>query len=496
MTVPPTLGFLLLAATLAAPPAPAAAPRRITILYTADLWGTLEPCGCSADQRGGLARMATAVRRARAEGHEVLLVAGGDLLFAGPLDPERRAQDLSRARAIAGALREMGLAATVAGERDLSAGADFARKSGLPVVKGKRVGSVGFGELGSVPKAPFRVAVVHRGGAREAVGLADEARRQGVDLVLASHRDDPLADDANRAVLDAALPVVQVQGRGQSLARIDVTLAGDRSKGFEVLPGPTERAEELDLIAARRREYGRRRAAAEAAGNAALATALSGKLAELEERERALAAMPPPTVPTDRPSLQVSFIPLGPDVPEDPAFRTLMSRHYAEVGRMNLADARARGRPCPDPARDAPWYAGDSTAPRGGTRACRDCHPAAYEQWKGTRHAGALRTLERVGRQYDVDCIGCHVTGWKRPGGPCDVATTLGRENVQCEACHGPAALHALDPPGHVVRDPPAATCEECHTPEHSTGFEFGSYRKRVMAPGGGHVPGSDPTRR
>jgi hypothetical protein len=501
VTVAASLALLGAALAAGAAPSPAgaparaapAAPRKVTLVYTADLAGWLEPCGCSADQRGGLARMATALRRIRAENPDTVFVAGGDLLFEGPLDPERRARDLARARTMAAALRAMGLAATVAGERDLEAGPAFLREVGLPVVRGKRLGAVGFGEPGSVPRAPFRAEVVHRGGTREAVGLADEARRQGIDLLLASHREDLLADDANRAVLDAAVPVVQVQGRGQSLARIDVTLAGDRSKGIQVLPGPAQRAEELDLLEVRGREYARRRAAAEAAGNAPLAAALGQKIGELAERQRALAAEPPPAPPADRPSLQVTFAPLGTDVPEDPEVRRILTRHYAEMARLNLADARARGRPCPDPARDEAGYAGAATAPPGGTRSCRDCHPAAFAQWQATPHAGAYATLERGERQFDLDCVGCHVTGWKRPGGPCDVATTEGKQGVQCEACHGPGNLHAIDPPGHIVRDPPVATCEGCHTPEHSTGFEPASYRKRVLGPG--HGAGSAPTR-
>jgi hypothetical protein len=129
----------------------------------------------------------------------------------------------------------------------------------------------------------------------------------------------------------------------------------------------------------------------------------------------------------------------------------------------------------------------DEVAP-GGTRDCRNCHPAAFASWERTRHATAYATLEKGGRQFDLGCVACHVTGWKLPGGPCDVASTVGRQGVQCEACHGPSSLHAVDPPGHIARDPPASTCTGCHTPEHSTGFEPASYRKRILGPGHGAV--------
>lgn len=471
----------------------AASPRHVTVVYAADLAGWLEPCGCSADQRGGLARAATALARIRAENPDTVFVAGGDLLFGGPIDPERKAQEISAARTMAEVLRSMGLAASWPGERDLAAGKRFLASTRLPFTRSKRIGPVGFGGLGSVPPAPVRVAVVHEGGSRAAVPRADLARREGVDVLLAAHREGILDDDASRAVLDAAVPVVQVQGRGQALARIDFFLRGDRKKGFLVLPGPSQRAEEIDLLAVRRGEYGRRRAAAEAAGNGALAGALATKLDELTAREKELRAAPAPVPPADRPSMQISFVPLGDDVPEDPAVRRMLTRHYGAVARANLAAAKAAGRPCPDPARDVPSYVGVDEVPRGGSRDCRNCHPAAFASWEKTPHAVAYPTLEKGGRQFDLDCVSCHVTGWKQPGGPCDVASTVGRQNVQCEACHGPASLHAVDPPGHIVRDPPVSVCTGCHTPEHSTGFEPGSYRSRIVGPGHGDV-GKHPT--
>lgn len=78
MTPAATIAVLLLAA---------APPRHVTVVYAADLAGWLEPCGCSADQRGGLARAATALARIRAENPDTVFVAGGDLLFGGPIDP-------------------------------------------------------------------------------------------------------------------------------------------------------------------------------------------------------------------------------------------------------------------------------------------------------------------------------------------------------------------------------------------------------------------------
>ncbi len=464
---------------------PRADADHVTLVYAADLAGYLEPCGCSQDQRGGLPRAAAVLERIRAEGQPVVFVAGGDLLFESAPTAESRPQDLLKARAVGQALRAMGLAASAAGERDLFAGERFARASGVPFGPA-RLGPVGFGELGRVPGAPVRVGVLHEGGTRAGLRHAEEARRAGLVLLFASHRDDLLADDANRALLDAPVPVVQVQGRGQSLARVDLYLRGDRSRGFTVLPGAAERDEELDLAEERRLEYVRRREGALAAGQADLARALAAKVAELEARSRELRAQPLPAPPTDRPSLRVSFIPLLPSLPEDPGIRAVVARYYREAARRNLALARSRGKPCPPAGPGRASYVGAADATRGEARACKTCHAAAYEQWKTTRHAAAFETLARAGRQYDLDCVSCHVTGWQRPGGACNVVATRGRRDVQCEACHGPASLHAADPPGHIERAPSEEVCRGCHTPERSTHFEYTAYRALVVGPGHG----------
>ena len=484
--------FLLIALATSAPaPAPAASPpAQLTVVYTADLGGHLEPCGCTVDQRGGLARMAAVLARIRAEGQPVVFVGGGDLLFDTRPEGEERRQAISAARTAAQALRRMRLDATLSGERDAYLGPAFLAELGLPVTDGRLLSAgatkVGFGPLGRVPAAPVRLAVLQEGGTRAGAARAEEARRGGVSVLFTSHRANLLDDDVNRVLLDGPVPVVQVQGRGQSLARVDLFLRGDRSRGFEVLPAAAERDEELELLEARRVEYARRRAAALAEQQAELAQALATKLEELAARALALRSKPLPGPPLDRPSLRVSFIPLTQELPEDPAVHALLARHHEAVGRENLARARAEARPCPPPAPGAATFIGTEEAPHGGVSSCKGCHPEAVAQWETTKHARAWATLVKGGRTHDLDCVSCHVTGWKEPGGACSVAATEGRRDVQCESCHGPASLHAFDPPGHIVRAPGEERCRTCHTPEHSTRFEPTSFFKGVLGPGHG----------
>ena len=136
-----------------------------------------------------------------------------------------------------------------------------------------------------------------------------------------------------------------------------------------------------------------------------------------------------------------------------------------------------------------------SPPPRGqasytGTESCTDCHADQVAFWKKTVHATAWQTLVDRGQQFDLDCIGCHVTGWDRPGG-----SNLGHNDklrdVQCETCHGPGSIHVarggLEKPFAIKRGPDSDLCaSQCHTREHSDTFQLEAYLRDVVGPGHG----------
>jgi hypothetical protein len=127
-----------------------------------------------------------------------------------------------------------------------------------------------------------------------------------------------------------------------------------------------------------------------------------------------------------------------------------------------------------------------------GNEACADCHDDAVTFWNKTVHATAWKTLVDRGQQFDLDCIGCHVTGWERPGG-----SNLGHNDklrdVQCEACHGPGSIHIAkggkEKPAAIRRMPAADLCaSQCHTKEHSDTFQLDAYLRDVVGPGHGEA--------
>ena len=114
-----------------------------------------------------------------------------------------------------------------------------------------------------------------------------------------------------------------------------------------------------------------------------------------------------------------------------------------------------------------------------GADKCRRCHEAQYTQWLTTPHAKAQMTLASHSDPADPKCVGCHVTGWQKPGGYNAGSKDPDLGNVQCESCHDVGTEHARGEKAAKVTE---ATCTACHTGEwgKTKGFDFAAYMKKV----------------
>lgn len=166
-------------------------------------------------------------------------------------------------------------------------------------------------------------------------------------------------------------------------------------------------------------------------------------------------------------------------LPVDAEAKKALASYDKRVAEQNKE--RFTGVKTPTPADGEAGYAGIET--------CSDCHEEAVEFWENTVHASAYETLVVDNKQFDLSCVGCHVTGFRKPGGA-EVVENTGLVDVQCEVCHGPGSLHAEDGGDDmslIKLEAPAELCAgECHTAEHSDTFEYEAYLRDILGPGHG----------
>lgn len=106
-----------------------------------------------------------------------------------------------------------------------------------------------------------------------------------------------------------------------------------------------------------------------------------------------------------------------------------------------------------------------------GSKSCKLCHESEYEACSSMAHARAYATLERIGSQYDPECVICHVVGMGYESGfISEDKSSADLRNVGCESCHGPGSEH-IRSLGVAVTAEPKLDCTDCHTPDHSADY-------------------------
>ena len=472
----------------------------VRLAVVTDLQGYLEPCGCTSDPLGGIDRLAAQIRALRDGPAPVVFLLAGDAFFdTAELEPVRVDQARRNAHTLAGILSELELTAVLPGRSDRAqppeALAALREASGFPWLAMESDA-----EVLRIDAGPLRLAVVgvRPGAERDAVAavvgsvqaetdltivLVDGSRRDanrmgavdGVDFVLQGglDEDDPIPPhQAGKAW------VLHASRQGQGLTVVDVFRKKkdapfvDRSEWSR-----SERADQLD------RQLGDLSAkitAWEKSGKVDPADleAQRARLAELEKERQALDA---PSVHADGNALFASWIPLPKNAPRDRDVEKLMRKHDKVVNQANKV-AFADLEPPPLGSDDIAYV---------GSAACSACHQTAYTWWRNHAHGVAYLTLQQRNKEYNLDCVSCHVTGYDKPGGSTVTHNLKGALlNVGCESCHGPGAAHGKDPEKvGIVRDTPASTCLQCHNTQHSDLFDFDAYRKTLVVPGHGLPP-------
>jgi RecJ-like exonuclease len=122
-----------------------------------------------------------------------------------------------------------------------------------------------------------------------------------------------------------------------------------------------------------------------------------------------------------------------------------------------------------------------------GVEVCTKCHDDARAFWDKTKHSHAYKTLSDQSKEFNLDCVSCHVTGYEQPGGS-SVTHVDKLESVQCEVCHGPGSKHSAAPKkvAQPVKKPKSDLCVSCHHPPHVEAFDAKAAMDEIIGPGHG----------
>ncbi len=329
------------------------------------------------------------------------------------------------------------------------------------------------------PVAAAKAALTEAGEAQLSVVIAIGSRNFAQELAEAL--------DVDVVMMGGKSPNVKTQEQGEATAKVGNTYLIQPGERAQTLTHLTLRLDAKDPAKAaagewtlvdstqvieQRIEQLRERIAKFEADPSADPGFIAQNKAQLAELEKQLGA----TDPADPAVARFAQVPVNCHAPVDAEAKTALEAYDAWVAKE--MKARFEGVRTPEPAKGQPSYAG--------REACADCHEEAVEQWQGTVHGRAYATLEKANKQFDLTCVGCHVTGFREAGGA-EVVETRGLIDVQCEQCHGPGSAHVEDPSAdNIEREVPESVCLGCHTPEHSDTFDYTAYLRDVLGPGHG----------
>jgi Cytochrome c554 and c-prime len=492
-----------------------AGPATFRLYVASDIAGALEPCGCVKDQLGGLDHLGALVARDAGRAKASAFVTAGPLFFLETsLRPERRTQEVAKAETLSTAMGALGLIAFAPGDNDFAAGeptfatlVDRSRAAALvangvapkpPLVAttlkelgGVRVGFIGVSNTKGVStSAPAEsvargIDVLKAQGAQvyivlaatgrgEAKRIADKFPQLAAVIVGSSGGGGEANTDTPAGELVGDVAIVETGNHLQTVVALDFWQVGSGYTFAEAssLRDPKPRRE----VFARVQELRTKLADAERDGtarreeNKELAAELVEKRARLRDLED---SAPPKEGGFFRYRIEEIGGPLGTE-----AKMTELLRDYYK--RVNDANKVAFADKVPRPlSKGESGYAG--------IEACSSCHAAARKVWDGTAHASAYRTLSSQFKEFNLDCVSCHVTGYDQPGGS-TITHVDTLKNVQCEVCHGPGAAHAAAPKTVAIPAPrpQADSCLACHHPPHVHSFAASEKLQSILGPGHG----------
>jgi len=506
----------------AKPPSKSEVPT-LRLYLLAGVAGAIEPCGCVKDMLGGVDHAAAYLAAQTRTVPNQLVVGAGPMLFSDPaLDADHTKQAEFKARALAESFHDIGLAAWAPGANDWALGGaqlgEFAKLSGakllaanlqakelpleataLRTINGLKVGLAGV--VVGTPRPNLPQGLDYESARAALLRAQKSLQAEGAELqvaLIAAPRGDALrlveqvpgfqlvvlgkASDQGENNDEPTPPMVvgntlaaQAPNHLQGIGSIDLFVRGDDytfadGTGVEQL----ERKRSLDgrIVELRQRITLWEKTGADQKDLAAR----RDDLKKLETEKQALDQAKPAT---EGSYFTYELVDVRESLGVEPKVKGRLSAYYKRVNQHNREVFKDK---LPEPAPEG-------TASYLGLEKCSACHIEEAAFWKTTRHAKAYETLVKDDKQFNLDCVSCHVTAYEKPGGS-TVTHVLGLTDVQCETCHGPGSLHVANPadPKLIQAAPERNLCaQSCHHPPHvKKDWSVDDAWKLVLGPGHG----------
>ena len=406
----------------------------LELLYSGNMDGELEPCGCSLDSDyGGIQRRATLIDQMRTDNPELLLISTGGLF-----SPEVGSDQIKHSFILTG-MAQLDYDAIGVQWADLAHNVEFLTQSGLPFV-------VGNWQQDSIQTSHSSV---------KAGGKLFFS--QWLDPLTSPYATMPALSPINEDSAELQLALSEAKQRGQ-LTVLATTLelkAAQQLFDLSVV--------DILLIKAAYEQYGEPQQ---------LANTLVLQPGSRGQRIGHLKLTLNPQGGID--DWQHAVIELPDTIANAPRLDSWYA-DYNEALKQDYLDRVAKRKTMQD-----------GKSPYLGEQKCKVCHIDQHEKWSQSEHAKAFAKLEAVGKEFDSHCVGCHVVGFLQPGGYLDLGLSSHLTGVQCENCHGGARKHAAKA-GQVPTPNKGMSkeqiCGQCHVREHSPSFNLETYWPQVAHP-------------
>ena len=410
----------------------------IHIVVSGDTAGWITPCGCTANQSGGLERRASLLNTLGAKDRVVYLDVGGSA--AGKSEYQQ-----VKLKSILNGNQIMGLEAHNVGAPETQLAPEVLLKMGQDTSTHWLSANLQTKSDHNSSKNPFdsyRIVV-----------------RNGIRILVTGVVDPLLIKNPAWTARDASSSVLDVVKREK--ADLTVVLAYMDEPGLRAL---AESLPEVDFIIGG--PTGQLVAPSKVGPVEIMSATNKGKFLvgiELEKSGKAWHSK-------KRGAMEVtSTLPRDPSQTKnlDDYLSTLAARDFAaaETGLVTIASASIHNK---------------SEYQVAGTQACVSCHQQDDTLWHASKHSHAWQTLIDKRSHVDPSCQQCHTTGYGIPGGFEQVAKSTQLVNVGCESCHGPSQSHALNPKTkttYLSRE----QCVRCHDHENSPEFDFTKYWEKIV---------------